>query len=127
MKLSGWQFVVFGAVLLAAILLSYKFAPDGASTIVGVVTTILGLLAQKSKDDEPSKPNLTIVSSALLLLGLGISACGNGLATYDQLNDPHDDAVLAKCRQEARDARDAGASVDDALRQNKACQKDGGL
>lgn len=65
-----------------------------------------------------------VVSSALLGQFAG---CGEGLKNIDEINNPSDDAALAKCRAEARADMQIYGNADRAWNVYLACTADAGL
>jgi hypothetical protein len=65
--------------------------------------------------------------SASLFLVLELAAACGAARELDDVHDPSDDAALAKCRNEGRGAKDAGASPRDAFDTYVRCRKDAGL
>lgn len=63
---------------------------------------------------------LVIVFATLL----GLIACGQGLKTFDDVNDPSDDAKLAHCRAEGREA---GPDARAVFSEYFDCTKEAGL
>lgn len=64
------------------------------------------------------------------LLGGAVSAALPGcglLRSVDSVNEPADDATLKRCREEARAAKDGGASKEAAYKAYYDCTVDGGL
>lgn len=154
MKLTNWQLIAALAVLFAAIIGAHIFAPGATAIVVSMATTAFGALFLNRKDPPPpndgggptlrvipggasdssdeSKPDVSASTSftmgaVCLALALSASACGAGFVTFDELNNPSDDAALARCRNEARAAKDAGADAQDAYDRYHRCTQDAGL
>lgn len=72
------------------------------------------------------RPSLVLAAIAFAI-GLATYACGGAMRELDELHDPSDDAALARCRHEARAAKEAGAAPLEAYDAYERCKLDAGF
>ena len=130
MKLTNWQLLAALAGLLTAIICAHVFAPGSVDLVVSLVTTAFGVLFLQRQDPPgpPSPPKLTMLSGGgILSLLIFLAACGDGLKSIDEINNPSDDVVLAKCRADARAEMYLTGDKNRAWSIYLACTSDAGL